>query len=477
MRTRTKAFFWIFCVSILFIFAMIQVSATKDKLAAIGQKHLLQFWDTLPIADREKLSEQIDQLDDFQFIAQRNAIIQPEAQTSEVLTPFHDYIKSGSEENMALGKQLIADGKVGCLIVAGGQGTRLQCTGPKGIFPVTLVKQKSLFQFFAERVLAASKQANRPLFVAIMTSPVNHTETVNFFEKNHYFGLDKNQIAFFSQEELPLLDNQGNLFLETPSKISAGPDGNAASLKFFVKSGIWSAWHNQGVRYLNYVHIDNPLADPFDAELTGFHHSQQGDVIIKCVPRKDPLEKVGVIGKKNGKVNVIEYSEISPAERDAMDQDGTLKHLCCNISIFSFDMDFVKNVASQYYNKLPFHKAWKAVKYVTPEGVTKLADEPMAWKFEKFIFDVLPFANSVSALLYPRSECFAPLKNVNGTDSINDVQATLQCYDRAAFAKVSETPIAVSKAFELDPQFYYPTQELLAKWKGKPLPDTSYIEP
>lgn len=457
-------------------FSQIQASLVEDKLNSIEQEHLIQFWDVLSETEIESLSKQIEQLDLNEFIAQRNAVVQPEILQPEPLIPYNDYIRSGSKQNIVLGKKLIAEGKVGCLIVAGGQGTRLQCTGPKGIFPVTLIKQKSLFQFFAERVLAASKQANRPLHLAIMTSPANHKETLEYFKINNNFGLEEEQIAFFSQEELPLLNQQGNLFLESPAKISSGPDGNAASLKFFVKSGIWQNWYQQGVRYLNYVHIDNPLADPFDAELTGFHDRQQSDIILKCIAREDPMEKVGIIGKLGNTVKVIEYSEITPEERDARDENGTLRHVCCNISINSFHMDFVKKVAEEIYDLLPFHKAWKAVKHVTDEGGTVLADKPMAWKFEKFIFDVFPFAHSVSALLYPRSECFAPLKNVNGTDSINDVQVALQAYDRVVFENISGMPITKLESFELDPQFYYPTPELLLKWKEVPLPESSYIQ-
>lgn len=466
------------CLSFSLLFTHAQADYVAEKLNTIEQPHLLQFWDNLNFNEREKLTQQIDRIDAAEFTAQRNAVLLPEIESNEILLPFHDYVKSGSEEAKTLGKQLVAEGKVGCLIVAGGQGTRLKCTGPKGVFSVTKVQQKSLFQFFAERVLAAGKQANRALLVAIMTSPVNHEDTLSFFEKNNYFGLTKNQISFFSQEELPLLDHQGNLFLETPSKISSGPDGNAASLKFFVKSGIWSSWYQQGVRYLNYVHIDNPLADPFDAELTGYHHRQHSDIILKCIAREDPMEKVGVIGKINDKVKVIEYSEICPAERDARNADGIFKHICSNISINSFHMDFVEKVGLYYYDNLPFHKAWKAVKYVTSEGITKLADKPMAWKFEKFIFDVFPFADSISALLYPRSECFSPLKNVDGSESIHDVQTALQSYDRKVFEEISGVSITSSRAFELDPQFYYPTPELLAKWKGRSLPENAdYIEP
>lgn len=408
--------------------------------------------------------------------AQRLLITQKD-QPQGKLTPFLDYAKTGSSENKQLGKQLIAEGKVGCLFVAGGQGSRLNYSGPKGIFPVTLVKEKSLFRLFAEKILAAGKAAEHPLFAAFMTSPGNHEETVRNFEENDYFGLDPSQIFFFSQKEIPLLDQNGNLFLETPDKIAMGPDGNAASIHQFVIQGIWEKWYEKGIRYITFLNIDNALGDPFDAELIGFHHSQQPDVVIKCIARENPQEKVGIILKNDGAINVIEYSEISPQDRDERKGDGTLKHLLANISAFSFKMEFVRGIALNHYGEIPFHKAWKAVKYLTADGETKMAEKPMAWKFEKFIFDVLPYAQSVKALLYPREECFAPLKNAIGTDTIVEVQNALQRYDRQVFSHISGTEPPASQLFELDPAFYYPTPDLLTKWKNKPLPETPYINP
>lgn len=448
-----------------------------SKIKEIGQEHVLQYWDTLSEDQREEFLGQIDLIEEQIFYAQRESVINPHQETDQAITPFNDYDVNGSSQDFILGKQLIADGQVGCLVVAGGQGTRLGCTGPKGLFPVTIIKNKSLFQLLAEKVLAASRQANRKLPFAIMTSSVNHEDTLNYFEKENYFGLDRTQVYFFSQTDLPFLNSQGDFFLETPFKLAAGPDGNAASLKHFVSSNIWSDWYEKGVRYLNYIQIDNSLADPFDAELIGFHHRQRSDLVIKCIKRVNPLEKVGVILRNNNQVHVIEYSEITAEERDARNEDGGLRHLCCNISLFSFKMDFVKEIANAHYAHFPFHKAWKAAIYLNEKGETVTSDQPIAWKFEKFIFDLLPYAKDVKALLYPREACFAPLKNAQGSDTINDVQASLQRFDRETISNITGIVPPVDKVFELDAQFYYPTNELLNKWKGRALPDQSYIEP
>jgi UDP-N-acetylglucosamine/UDP-N-acetylgalactosamine diphosphorylase len=413
---------------------------------------------------------------DLQELERQKGSLFAEEPSFSFLSPFTQYEKSGCLENLERGKRIISEGKLGCLIVAGGQGSRLNYAKPKGLYPVTLIQKKPLFQILAEKVLAAGNLAGRPLPVAIMTSLGNHKETVRGFEENHYFGLSRDQVYFFSQGELPLLDLKGEPFFETPQKLATGPDGNASSLKHFVDSGVWDKWSKMGVSYIHYIHVDNALADPFDAELAGFHEKTGADVIVKCIERENPAEKLGVMFQQKEKVVVVEYSEISKEEQEARNEDGSLRNLCANIGAYSFSMEFVQEVASSLYEKLPFHKAWKAARYLTSEGTTKMADQPIAWKFEKFIFDVLPEAKEVKALLYPRKACFAPLKNAEGPDSLEAVQKALQERDREVFRQVSGVNSSAS-FFELDPAFYYFTPELQKKWEGLDVSDGTYVIP
>lgn len=454
---------------------LIELNEAQAKLKKIHQQHLLQYWESLSKSQQISLLAQIDKLSISTFVSQKKLLEKKPAKVQEQLTAFDDIETKGSLDDYQLGKQLIASGQMGCLIVAGGQGTRLKFDEPKGLFPVTIVKHKTLFQLFAEKVQAASIQAGRPLLLAIMTSSVNHEQIINYFKKNDFFGLQSNQVSFFSQGNLPLIKQNGDLFLEDPANIAEGPDGNGSSLQNFVEQGIWDEWHRLGVRYLNFVMIDNPLADPFDAELVGFASRQQADLVLKCVERKDPKEKVGVIVKNEGKAFIMEYTEMSPFEFNAFDSDGRLKHRFANISLFSFGMDFAKDVVKLHYKEMPFHKSLKAVKYLDVDGLTKKANDPFAWKFEKFIFDVLPFAKKVKALLYPREETFGPLKNFSGMDSLIDVQSALQNLDRLTYFRISGLN-PPSTPFELDPQFYYPTQDLLAYWRERPLPSSPYVK-
>lgn len=433
-------------------------------LSAINDQNLIKHWNILTTEQKKHLFSQLQNIDIPTLHLQQQLIQIPQIKNRPI-TPFTNYSLAGNLDDKHSGQELIAKGKVGCLIVAGGQGTRLHIDGPKGKCQVTKIRKKSLFQLFAEKTLAAGKQAGRALPVAIMTSPLNHEETVAFFQENAFFGLNPDQLFFFQQETLPLLSQQGNLLFETKDSLATGPDGNGGALHQFVKEGLWQNWYSKGIRYLNFVLIDNALADPFDAELIGFQARLHSDIVIKCIERQHPEESVGIIVRENGKTAVVEYSELSNEERSAINPDHTLRHPLANLSLFSFTMEFINQVVTTTQPAL--HKAFKAV--------TFNAEEPMAWKFEKFIFDLLPLASKVDALVYPRQMCFAPLKNFKGKDSFETVADALEKSDQQIFSTITGLPCQLTP-LEISQDFYYPTEALKQKWKGTALNEPGYIE-
>jgi len=450
-------------------------------LKALQQTSLLKYLDHCPEIKKNKLLTQISSFDLDTLNSQRKAIASlnnPENLTPATFTSFLDYSSSGNQRDREWGKQYIAEGKLGCLVVAGGQGTRLHFKGPKGLFPVSPIMHKSLFQLLAEKVLAAGKQVNRLLSIAIMTSPLNHEEVCAYFETNHFFGLAPEQIDFFPQGMLPFLDPEGNLFLEAADRIAMGPDGNGSSLYQFVKQGLWKKWRDKGIESLHFVMVDNPLSDPFDAELVGFHRRTKAEITVKCTTRRHLNEKVGLLVKNEGHVQVIEYSEMPDSEKTALDQKGHFKHVCANLSLFCFDMDFIGRIcggSGRQEIPIPLHLAFKTAPFFSFEGKVETPSQPNAWKFERFIFDLLPFSQNVRALLYPREICFAPLKNFSGEDSLTTVQQALQHSDAMQFQKI--TGVASPQvAFELSQEFYYPTDALMKSWKGRRIEGGGYID-
>jgi len=443
-----------------------------EKLRAIKQQHIFAWYDELTPSKKEKLLRQISKIDIPVFRLQQQ-LLSKKNRSLRGVQPVSNYALRGHKENLMQGQNLIAEGKVACLIIAGGQGTRLQWRGPKGTFPISLIKNKSLFQVFAEKILAASVFFQRKLSVAIMTSSQNHAETVSFFSKNNFFGLNHKQVDFFVQDSLPLLDSKGNLFLSKKEEFATGPDGNGSALSLLVSNGIWKRWYSTGVRFVNVILVDNPLADPFDPELIGHQHNQGADAVIKCIVRELANEKVGILIKQNDRLKVVEYTELSDDERYATVKTSKLKHSLANISLFCFTMDFIKD-ASQA--QLPLHIAHKSAPCLNRNGDIVEPNTPNSWKFERFLFDTLLLTDKVHTLVYPREECFAPLKNAFGEASVSNVQRALLFRDRAIIRNLTNTP-APPFPIELAQQFYYPTEELKTKWKGKTIQQPGYITP
>jgi UDP-N-acetylglucosamine/UDP-N-acetylgalactosamine diphosphorylase len=445
----------------------------EKKLEPEDIQNLFRCWDKLSTEERTRLTTQIERLDPELLEKQKKLMKHPVQRDVKRCQPFLDFEQAGNETDRFEGLSRIKKGQMGCLLLAGGQGSRLGYSLAKGRFPVSVIKNKSLFQLCAEKVLAAGKQAGCELPLAIMTSPLNAEEIESFFLKHDFFGLNPGQTFFYTQEMLPLLNKKGHLFLEGRDKIAMGPSGNGFSLQEFVKAGIWAKWNNQGIRYLNMIPIDNPLADPFDAELLGFHCRRKLDVSSKSVEKIEPNEKVGVFVKEGDQYGVIEYSEMDEESKKAKESGGRLIHRCASLTLFCFSMDFVKKMSTE--DRMPLHLANKSVPYLDDSELTQISAEPNAVKFESFIFDVLNHTDKLAALLCERRTCFSPLKNLKGNNSPESVKLALQARDREIYTKITGLA-APSESFELAADFYYPTPELLSRWKNKPIKG-GYIEP
>lgn len=301
------------------------------------------------------------------------------------------FARSGNREEIALGESLIRQGKVGSIVLAGGDGSRLGWSGPKGTFPIT--PNKTLFQLLSERVRAASSLYNVDLSIAVMTSPLNDAATRDSFPQ-HLPPVD-----FFTQKMAQLLDEKKLPLSEER------PNGNGEALHQFYASGLYEKWAKLGIEYLQVIPIDNLLAAPFDPNLIGFQAKRELEVALKAIERKDPEEKVGVVGMRGGKLCVIEYSEHPPAEWNV-----------ANTGLFSFSMSFVREAIKI---SLPIHLAKKEV------------NGAFVYKQELFLFDLLPFANRVDALIYPREEIFAPLKSKEDVKGILEALSNYRSLPKA----------------------------------------------
>ncbi|HSW73482.1 MAG TPA: UTP--glucose-1-phosphate uridylyltransferase [Chlamydiales bacterium] len=276
-------------------------------------------------------------------------------------------------EDSLLGSEIIRQGKVAAVVLAGGQGTRLGFSGPKGCFPIA---SKSLFQIFSEKV-------PRDLQFAVMCSTQNRKETENFFIQHGFFGLKKQNVLFFNQSNLPLADLNGKWLFDEDGKMVLAPDGNGSFYSSFYENLFSSL---RGIEYISIFPVDNPLAEPFCPSLIGYHVRTKNEVSAIAVKVEKP-EKMGIWILEEGKPVVLEYLHF----------DGHIENVFANVNLFCMDMAFIQKAAKKS-ETLPFtkvEKQWMGKKII---------------KLERFIFDAFPIAERRGFIALPKESCYSPLK-------------------------------------------------------------------
>ncbi len=403
-----------------------KISEIKQVLNKTGQSHLLDFYDELPFDKRQKLIADIEELD-FQQINRWVDEYVKNTTPHEVpknLDPAPYYkarpnnfkIKEKYETAAKTGMQLIQQGSVAGFVVAGGQGTRLGFDGPKGNFPISPIKQKTLFQLFAEYLKAACKRYNVSIPWYVMTSPLNHEHTCDIFEQNQYYGLNKNNVMIFQQGTLPNFDFDGKILLAEKDTIARSPDGHGGSLKALYASGAAGDMRKRGVEYISYWQVDNPLINIMDPLFIGLHALDNSEMSSKALKKAEPLEKVGNFCHVDGKVTVIEYSDLPDEQAKRKKEDGSLVFELGSIGIHLISVSFIEKLNKNGF-ALPLHRAVKKIPHINSQGDKVTPTEPNGVKLESFVFDALPLAKNSMILETLREQEFAPTKNATGVDS------------------------------------------------------------
>ncbi|NIP24349.1 MAG: UDPGP type 1 family protein [Phycisphaerae bacterium] len=391
-----------------------------------NQSHILSFWGELGESERKNLLGQIQVLD-FAKIADLAANLSTESSLSDIdaeLVPAGSYgpIGADAEQNLKydkaieLGKKLISEGKVGAFVVAGGQGTRLGFDRPKGDFPISPVKNKTLFRIFGESITAVSSKYGAACPWYIMTSPMNHADTREIFRSNGYYGLRERDVFIFEQGTLPNFSFEGKILLAEKGRIACSPDGHGGSLKALYKSGAVDDMKKRGVEFISYWQVDNPLVNIFDPLFIGLHALDEAEISSKALVKTGPMEKVGNFCLVDDKVTVIEYSDFPDEVAERRNPDGSLVFQLGSIAIHIINAGFVEKLNTGVLS-LPFHRAVKKIPHIDQSGRCVEPAEPNGIKLETFIFDALPMASKSIILETERSEEFAPVKNATGVDS------------------------------------------------------------
>lgn len=305
------------------------------------------------------------------------------------------------------GLEAIRQLKIAPVLMAGGQGTRLEHPGPKGTFEFD---GKSLFEFQAEQIIAYNETYNINMPWTIMTSDINHEETLAYFEAHHYFGMPKENITFFKQPNIVALSESGELLLNKEQSLLTTPNGNGGIFEALHSSGVNNDLKDKGVEYLYINNIDNVLVKVLDPMLCGLAVDSQSDVTTKTIAAKDN-ESVGRVIEVEGVKQVMEYTELPEGE------ENTYRN--ANIGIHIFKLDYLIAHAE---SELPYHLAIKNLEQL---DIDLNPVKQSTLKFEKFYFDIFRYGQSFKTLQVDRASEFSPLKNKEGKDSIETARQDL----------------------------------------------------
>ncbi len=411
------------------------VMLLRAKLHAVGQDHLLKFFDQLTAEQQTGMFAQILELnlESLPRLIEQYVKAKPAPTLAGDVHPAPYYGLSGSANGKpwdraaykAKGEALIRAGKVAAFTVAGGQGSRLGYEGPKGCYPAGAVTNKPLFACLADWILAAQRRycpqgVTIPWYV--MTSPINHEPTVAFFRQHAFFGLREQDVMFFPQGVMPSLEmSTGRILLNQKHELALNPDGHGGSLKALFTSGAIDDMERRGVEQISYTQIDNPLVRVIDPTFLGLHAfapDSSGQMSSKMVPKAHAGEKVGVLCRVGKRTEVIEYSDLPESLSKATDSHGVLRFIAGSIAVHVISVAFVKQLNAGGAFSLPYHRAEKKVGYVdlnTGQRIVPTSNN--AVKLETFVFDALPLCESSIVVESDRIEEFAPIKNAEGADS------------------------------------------------------------
>jgi UDP-N-acetylglucosamine/UDP-N-acetylgalactosamine diphosphorylase len=402
------------------------LSSLRKRLAGIGQDQVLRFSEELDAGDRRRLAAQLEALDLENLgelvqthVRGKGAMnlprdIQPASAFPRVPGPDQQQLYADAQ---ARGLELLKLGKVGAFLVAGGQGTRLGYDGPKGEFPITPVKNKPLFQVFAEQLLSHSRDAGKPIAWYIMTSDMNDAPTRAFFDRHGHFGYDPADLFFFQQGMMPAFALDGKILLSEASSLALSPDGHGGSLRSLARSGALADMQKRGIEHLSYFQVDNPLVHCVDPLFLGLHEITGSEMSSKTIPKSGPLERVGNFVTGDGKLQVIEYSDLPEALARQTNPDGTLRFNAGSIAIHALRVEFIERLNSGGRLRLPWHRAEKKVSCLDARGELVRPARPNAIKLEQFVFDAIPLATNPIVYTTDRAEEFSPVKNAEGVDS------------------------------------------------------------
>ncbi|MBQ7695521.1 MAG: UDPGP type 1 family protein, partial [Lentisphaeria bacterium] len=400
----------------------------KSAVIAAGQEHLLEY-------DSPLLEKQLEAIDwealpglAAKYVLEKPRVAIPDDVKPAPYFPLHprtEAEKRLQQDARKRGEELLRQGKVACLTVAGGQGTRLGFDGPKGTYPIGPLSGRTLFEYFAGSIARAGEKFGKPLRWYVMTSALNREATEKFFREHDFLGLAPEQVFFFTQGTMPAFGYDGKLLMSSPESLALSPDGHGGTLLALRKSGALEQMKKDGAEYISYFQVDNPLVPVVNPLFIGMHDLEGSEMSAIMLAKTNAFEKLGNFCVCGGHLEIIEYSDLPAELAESRNPDGSLRFISGSPAIHVISRAFVEKLTASGRLDLPWHRADKKIPCI---GDPK-PESPNGVKLESFIFDALALARKTLVLEGDRAEMFAPTKHATGVDSAESCREMLIARD------------------------------------------------
>ena len=392
-----------------------KLDKVKEILMKYEQTHLIQFYSELTETQKSFLLNQILNIDFQEILDLYEESKINVLDSTEEIEPLDYSIKSSFSASKVkqlegLGLKAIKSGKIGIITLAGGQGSRLGFSGPKGTFCLETIPKKSLFEILCDYLKKYSLKFKINIPWYIMTSSDNHFDTISFFEQNNFFGYDRNSIMFFTQENMPIIDINGKLVLSEIYRVNLASNGNGNVFRALKKSNLIRDMENKKLQWLFIGGIDNVLLDPLDPVFIGYTINSKYEVGSKCLFKELPQDLAWVFAKKNNKPSIVDCENFVEQLSEITDNKGKFLYRETNMLAHLFSLNAIKKMSNI---SLPYHRAFRKNAFVNEEGMKQVPDNPNVYKFEQFVFDAFSYFDNIALLRVNPEEEFAPIKDFN----------------------------------------------------------------
>ena len=389
-----------------------------------NQKYIKAMMEKNTTEQNEKLTKRLEEID-FSVLEhiERKETVNERGVFAPLDAVEVSEIEARGAEFKELGLKAIREGKVGAVLLAGGQGTRLGLDRPKGTLNIGVAKELYLFEQLLRNLMDVTDEAGVYVPLYIMTSNINNADTTAFFEEHDYFGYPKDYVKFFVQEMVPACDYEGRIYMESQTEVAMSPNGNGGWFSSMVNAGLLSDIKERGIEWINVFAVDNCLqriADPMFVGATIAYGCESG---AKVVRKAAPDERVGVLCTEDGKPSIAEYYEMTEEMATARKENGDLKYGFGVILNYLFSEKKLEQIADA---RMPIHVVEKKIPYMDVDGTFVKPEQPNGYKFETLVLDMVHMMDDCIPYEAVREREFAPIKNLHGVDSLDSARELMK---------------------------------------------------